>query len=191
MAVYRRIYEKHKGPIPKDNYGKSYDIHHIDGNKKNNNINNLVALSLQEHYNIHYKQGDWGACLVISNRLKMNSEIRSELSKNTNLGKIRSEETKNKISQKNKGRIQTEEEKKYRSLISKGKSKGPMSEFQKSQISKSKYKKVYCNELKLTFISLQEASILLNINSRSIGNQILGRSKSVKYNQQKLTFKYL
>ena len=149
MAVYRRIYEKHKGPIPKDNYGKSYDIHHIDGNKKNNNINNLVALSLQEHYNIHYKQGDWGACLVISNRLKMNSEI------------------------------------------SKGKSKGPMSEFQKSQISKSKYKKVYCNELKLTFISLQEASILLNINSRSIGNQILGRSKSVKYNQQKLTFKYL
>jgi len=188
MAPYRRIYLKHHSFIPKDNLGRVYDIHHIDGNKKNNNINNLIALSIQEHYDIHLKQNDWGACLALAKRMKLDYKILSELSSKTNKGKIRSEETKQKISKKNKGRVQSKDEKQYRSFVMTGKPKKRKGN-EKPHL--SKYKPVYCNELNLTFISLQEASIKLNLNSRTIGNQISGLSKSVKYNKQKITFKYI
>lgn len=188
MTIYRRIYKKHYGFIPKDENNRSYDIHHIDGNKKNNDINNLVALSIQEHYDIHLKQNDWGACLALAKRMKIDSKYIAELSSKTNKGKIRSEETKQKISLKNKGRIQSLEEKQYRSQIMTGK---PRNRKGNEKPHPSKWKPVYCNELNLTFNSKEEASKQLNINSRSIGNQILGLSKSVKYNKQKLTFKYL
>lgn len=78
---YRRIYEKHYGPIPKDYNGRSYDIHHIDGNHRNNDPSNLIALSVDEHYKIHYNQHDWGACYRIAIRLKYSSEEISELAK--------------------------------------------------------------------------------------------------------------
>ena len=71
MNIYRKIYQTFYGPIPKDENGRSYDIHHIDGNRKNNNIFNLVALSIQDHFNIHYYQGDWAACARISQRMSL------------------------------------------------------------------------------------------------------------------------
>ena len=55
---YRKIYESHNGPIPKEDNGRSYEIHHIDGNHFNNDPSNLKAVSIQEHYDIHYSQGD-------------------------------------------------------------------------------------------------------------------------------------
>jgi hypothetical protein len=59
--LYRRIYEQVYGPIPVDADGRSFEIHHIDGNRSNNDISNLVALSIQEHYDVHWQQGDkWG-----------------------------------------------------------------------------------------------------------------------------------
>lgn len=82
---YRKIYEKHHGPIPIDQDGRSYDIHHIDGNHNNNDINNLVAVSIQEHYDIHYNQRDYGACYCISRRLKLSPKEISELAKNSQL----------------------------------------------------------------------------------------------------------
>jgi hypothetical protein len=78
---YRKIYVKHHGSIPVDESGRKFDIHHIDGNRKNNEPDNLVALSIKDHYNIHYSQGDWGACMKISSRLNMSNEVISELSK--------------------------------------------------------------------------------------------------------------
>jgi hypothetical protein len=63
---YRKIYENHVGPIPVDEAGKSYDIHHLDGNHSNNNPANLKAVTIQEHYNIHYAQRDYGACYFIA-----------------------------------------------------------------------------------------------------------------------------
>ncbi|MFA5406675.1 MAG: HNH endonuclease [Candidatus Nanoarchaeia archaeon] len=33
-------------------------VHHIDGNPFNNNINNLMVLTLSEHTKLHHKQGD-------------------------------------------------------------------------------------------------------------------------------------
>ena len=61
---YRKIYENHYGPIPKEENGRSYEIHHLDGNHHNNDPKNLKAVRIQEHYDIHYSQGDWSACLL-------------------------------------------------------------------------------------------------------------------------------
>jgi hypothetical protein len=68
-SIYRLIYKKHFGSIPVDDNGISYDIHHIDGNRKNNELSNLKAVSLQEHYDIHFNQGDWMACQRILKRM--------------------------------------------------------------------------------------------------------------------------
>lgn len=66
---YRSIWESHYGAIP-----KNYDIHHIDGNRSNNDISNLKCVSLEEHYDIHYNQGDWMACTAIAMRMKISPE---------------------------------------------------------------------------------------------------------------------
>lgn len=78
---YRKIYENHYGIIPTDQFGRTYDIHHIDGNHKNNNYNNLKAVTIQEHYDIHYKQKDYSACLIMSNRMNLSSTEISDLSR--------------------------------------------------------------------------------------------------------------
>lgn len=80
-SIYRRIYKNHYGPIPKDDEGRSYDIHHIDGDPLNNHPSNLEALSKKDHYDIHYSQGDWGACLRISASIDIDPEEKSRLAK--------------------------------------------------------------------------------------------------------------
>jgi hypothetical protein len=69
MNNYRRIYKKYYGSIPKDEDGITYDIHHIDGNHANNNIENLRAVSTQEHFEIHLLQKDWSAAALLGTRL--------------------------------------------------------------------------------------------------------------------------
>lgn len=86
---YRRFYEKHHGPIPKDSIGRSLEIHHIDGNHSNNDINNLKLVTIKEHYKIHYAQGDWAACLSMANRMKISPEEKSELAKQSNAKRIK------------------------------------------------------------------------------------------------------
>ena len=76
---YRRIYKNHFGEIPKDVEGRSYDIHHKDGDISNNTAENLIAVSLQEHYDIHYSQEDWGACWAIGKRMKIRPETFAEI----------------------------------------------------------------------------------------------------------------
>ena len=78
---YIKIYKKHYGKIPVDDDGRSYEIHHIDGNHTNNDPLNLKAVTIQEHYDIHYAQGDWYACLLISGSLKISTEEKSNLSR--------------------------------------------------------------------------------------------------------------
>ena len=48
--VHRLIYEYFIGNIP-----KGYHIHHIDGNKQNNSIDNLECISPSEHNKRHHK----------------------------------------------------------------------------------------------------------------------------------------
>jgi hypothetical protein len=78
---YRKIYENHYDPIPKDETGRTYDIHHIDGNRKNNKPENLKAVTIQEHYDIHYAQRDWSACHRIATKMNLSHEHLSELTK--------------------------------------------------------------------------------------------------------------
>ena len=73
-SLHRLIYEDHYGLIP-----KGMQIHHIDGDTTNNDISNLEMVSISEHNKIH-KIG------------------------NTNcVGKVMSEETKEKIREKRLG----------------------------------------------------------------------------------------
>ena len=81
---YRKIYENHIGPIPREGNGRSYEIHHLDKNRANNSIGNLMALTIQEHYDIHFTQGDWGACLLIGRKMKYSQDILTELNKKHN-----------------------------------------------------------------------------------------------------------
>lgn len=81
--VYRKIYETFYGSIPKDEEGRSYDIHHINGDKTNNSIFNLIALSIQDHYDVHYIQGDYGACYRIAKRLKLSPKEISDIGRLT------------------------------------------------------------------------------------------------------------
>jgi hypothetical protein len=78
---YRKIYEQHFGSIPKEDNGRIYEIHHIDGDHSNNNPSNLTAITLQEHYDIHYTQRDYNACYLMSvQRMNKTTEEISELS---------------------------------------------------------------------------------------------------------------
>jgi hypothetical protein len=80
--VYRKIYEEHFGPIPVDKDGRTYEIHHIDGDHNNNDPNNLKAVTIKEHYDIHYTQGDYVACALMAFRMNLTqselSDIRSK-----------------------------------------------------------------------------------------------------------------
>ena len=66
---YRKIYEDNFGSIPVDSTGRTYDIHHLNGDHSDSDILNLKCVTIQEHYDIHYSQGDWGACNAIALRM--------------------------------------------------------------------------------------------------------------------------
>lgn len=48
LKLHRLVYVAAYGPPP-----RGYHIHHIDGDKRNNAIDNLVALSPEEHCEVH------------------------------------------------------------------------------------------------------------------------------------------
>jgi hypothetical protein len=81
--TYRRIYEQYYGPIPKDEHGRSYEIHHIDGDHKNNDINNLQLVTIEEHFKIHLDQGDIGSASRIAKRMhqSLSSKELSDISR--------------------------------------------------------------------------------------------------------------
>jgi hypothetical protein len=76
---YRKIYENHFGPIPEDDNGRKHEVHHIDGRHTNNCPTNLMCVSIKDHYDIHYSQGDWAACVKIAVRMKLSPHEISEL----------------------------------------------------------------------------------------------------------------
>ena len=82
------------------NYGykKGMDIHHLDENKLNNSLSNLIYLTKSEH-NIIHKKGK-----------TLSEETKQKLSK-SHKGKTLSEETKQKLSKSHKGKKLSEETK--------------------------------------------------------------------------------
>lgn len=83
-----KTWKKYNGEIPKDSDGRSYEIHHIDGNPENNNIENLMCVSINEHYKIHVDQGDYNAAFLIAGRM---------ITKPEDISKIASEGSKQRI----------------------------------------------------------------------------------------------
>ena len=132
--TYRKIWEKHYGPIPKDINGRSYEIHHINGNHSDNRIENLKLVTIQEHYNIHKQQGDWVACHLIAQRMNISPEEKSRLISESNkkrvgslnpfFGKHHTDKTKAVIAKKTKefhtGRKRSQETRNKMSLALKG-----------------------------------------------------------------------
>jgi hypothetical protein len=78
---YRKLWIEHYGAIPKDIDGRTHEIHHKDGNHSNNSLDNLICVTIKEHYDIHYAQGDYGACVLIARRLEMPSDYLSNIQK--------------------------------------------------------------------------------------------------------------
>jgi hypothetical protein len=103
MNIYRKKWINHYGEIPKDENGLTYEIHHIDGNRSNNDISNLIALSLKEHYLIHYNQGDYYAAFMISKKMKLTKQELNELK--VRLKHPKSEKHKQNMSKAKKGKI--------------------------------------------------------------------------------------
>ena len=83
-------------------YKLGMDIHHIDENKMNNSLSNLVYLTHSEHSKIHNKIGK-----------KLSDETKQKLSK-AQKGKILSEETKRKMSEAKKGKTPPNKGKHYK-----------------------------------------------------------------------------
>ncbi len=83
-AKSRRVWRFHNGPIPVDENGVSFDIHHRDGDWSNDAPENLQALSVLDHYRLHYAQGDWAAAWYIAQRFKLSAQdyeaIRAKIS---------------------------------------------------------------------------------------------------------------
>ena len=71
---------------------QGYDIHHIDENKMNNSLSNLVYLTHSEHAKIHNKIGK-----------KLSEETKRKISTAAK-GRIFSEDTKRKMSEARKGK---------------------------------------------------------------------------------------
>jgi hypothetical protein len=86
---YRKVYEQFHGPIPADSDGRTYEIHHIDGDRTNNHLSNLKAVSIQEHYDIHHSQGDWGACVRIGAKMKLSPDQLSAIVRANNLEMVK------------------------------------------------------------------------------------------------------
>ena len=123
---YRKLWESIHGIIPKDSLGRTFDIHHIDGNHKNNSIDNLICLSLEDHYKIHLKQfeetkseKEFRSLIFLSSRINksvnnltgwtVSQETKYKISK-TLTGTKRPEEVIKKFKEKLKGYKWTEEQ---------------------------------------------------------------------------------
>lgn len=74
---YRQIWEQYNNQtIP-----EGHEIHHIDGNRSNNDPSNLLCVSIEQHLEIHRKQEDWGAVHAILARMSDREGIREAASK--------------------------------------------------------------------------------------------------------------
>lgn len=106
----RAVWEAAYGPIPRDEQGRSYEIHHIDRNPGNDSLTNLECLSIQEHYNVHLQAGEYLAANLIAQRMDgsvttgwtHSEETRKKIGKNSGAarkGKQLSEEHRKAIQQ--------------------------------------------------------------------------------------------
>lgn len=117
MMIHRLLMMyKIKGLIP-----EKHAVHHINGNPRDNRIENLQIIHKAEHASFHTK----GRKL---------SEAHKKAIGDASRGKPRSDEVKAKISAGHKGKVHSEETRKKLSQINLGKKTGPRTEEQKARI---------------------------------------------------------
>lgn len=87
---YRKLWESIKGPIPVDARGRPFEIHHVDGNPHNNDPENLLAVTIREHYHIHLTQEDWGSAGAVLRRINnpQDKDMLSHISKKSNTERL-------------------------------------------------------------------------------------------------------
>lgn len=71
---YRQLWEEANGPIPKDKFNRTFEIHHINGDHNDNRLENLQCLSISDHFNVHYNQSDFLACTNIAYRMGLSGK---------------------------------------------------------------------------------------------------------------------
>jgi hypothetical protein len=151
--VARNVWRSHFGEIPKDSMGRSYEIHHKDRNPNNNSIDNLEALSIEEHYIEHLNAKEYGACFAISKRMSLSPEeikfLASKVSSNRmwitngiNDKRIHNDESipNGWVRGRTGGRTfgkRSEEFSRKMSEVMRGKNKGPRSKETKTRISET------------------------------------------------------
>ena len=101
--LHRYIYTKYNGLIP-----EGHIVHHKNGDKLDNVLENLIAMTKSEHNRLHHK-----------GRI-CSKETKSKLSKAAK-GRKYSDKTKEKISQIHKGKPKSDEHKRKLSEAHKGK----------------------------------------------------------------------
>lgn len=74
-APHRRAFKKAHGRPPKP----GFHVHHLDGDWSNNSVENLVELSPEQHFDAHYKQGDWAACLLLARVSKIDAAMLAKI----------------------------------------------------------------------------------------------------------------
>lgn len=67
---YRKIWEEANGPIPVDSNGRSFEIHHKNGDHSDNHPENLECVTIEEHYEKHFEMGDFLSCSLIAHRAR-------------------------------------------------------------------------------------------------------------------------
>ena len=70
---YRQIYQTEHPE--EDITGKH--IHHLDGDRSNNDPMNLIAVSIEDHYKIHFHQRDFGAAALLSDKINYDAPTTS------------------------------------------------------------------------------------------------------------------
>ncbi len=88
MKHYRRIWIENYGTIPKDRNGRTFEIHHVNGNNKDNRLENLMCIPIEEHYKIHLEQKDYAAAFRIAQRMDLDPKVKSKLASLSNKNRL-------------------------------------------------------------------------------------------------------
>lgn len=118
--IFILVWTSFNGPIP-----KGYCVHHIDENKLNDRLDNLMLLTNAEHMSLHKKGKRMSEEFknkiseIAKNRAPMSDETKRKISI-ASTGRKHTDETKRKISKANKGKHLSEEGKQKISKANKG-----------------------------------------------------------------------
>ena len=149
---YRQIWEKHNDAciLP------GMHVHHIDGNRTNDDPNNLMVCTPEEHAELHRQMGD----KILSTGFILKA--------NNGLGKPRSEEVKQKISNSKKGIATMTHTDDSRLKISK-----------KLGSKKFNVYKKKTGEYVGTWTNISKCARDLNLNRGNLSGCVSGRAKSI------------